>query len=116
MMHYLAHVFFIQSRFHTPSISAGSRGWLLSLLTQTKPLYNAALSLSACLAQESGDAQTDYLQELERHHILTLKELQLFIQAHSSNASSRTSFGGNVQILARMVQLISFEVCMISSL
>jgi len=108
MMHYLDHVFFIQFRFYTPSISAGGRGWLLSLLTQTKPLYHAALSLSACLAQEGGEAQTDYLQELERHHNLTLMELQLFIQAHSEHTS--TAFESNVQILACMVQLISFEV------
>lgn len=110
MMHYLDHVFFIQFRFHTPSISAGGRGWLLSLLTQTKPLYHAALSLSACLAQEGGEAQTDYLQELERHHNLTLRELQVFIQAHSQDVSTRLAFSGNVQILACMMQLISFEV------
>ena len=114
MMHYLDHVFFIQFRFYAPSIATGGRGWLLSLLTQTKPLYHAALSLSACLAQEGGEARTDYLQELERHHNLTLEELQLFIQAHSEHAS--TAFGGNVQILACMVQLISFEVRLLLAL
>jgi C6 transcription factor Pro1 len=110
IMHYLDHVFFVQFRFHTPSISAGGRGWLLSLLTQTKPLYHAALSLSACLAQEGGEVETDYLKELERHHNLAIKELQLFIKAHSERASLRPAFGGNIQILACMVQLISFEV------
>ena len=108
MMHYLDHVFFIQFRFYTPPVSTGGRGWLLSLLAQTKPLYHAALSLSACLAQEGGETQTDYLQELERHHNLTLKELQVFIQAQSEHAS--TAVRGNVQILACMVLLISFEV------
>jgi hypothetical protein len=117
MMHYLDHVFYIQFRFHTPSISAGGRGWLLSLLTRTKPLYHAALSLSAFhqqsllwFGQEDVQAQTDYLQSLERHHNLTLKELQLFIQAHSENGSPQRIFGANIQILACMVQLISFEV------
>ena len=119
MMHYLDNVFYIQFRFFTPSISTGARGWLLSLLNRTKPLYHAALSLSAFHRQsllqqiQTGQAQTDYLHELERHYKLTLEELQLFIQAHRENTSSVEAFGGNIQILACMVQLISFEVCQI---
>ncbi|KAL3422756.1 hypothetical protein PVAG01_06912 [Phlyctema vagabunda] len=115
MMHYLDNVFFLQFRFHTPSLSAGGRGWLLSLLTRTKPLYHAALSLSAlhqqsllCLGQDQ--AQMDTFHELERHHNLTLQELQLFIRAQSENASEQGRFKGNIQILACMVELISFEL------
>jgi hypothetical protein len=62
------------------------------------------------LGQGDVQAQTDYLQSLERHHNLTLKELQLFIQAHSENESPQRIFGANIQILACMVELISFEV------
>ncbi|KAJ8064253.1 hypothetical protein OCU04_006600 [Sclerotinia nivalis] len=115
MMHYLDHVFFIQFRFHTPSLSSG-RGWLLSLLTRTKPLYHAALSLSAfhrqslLLEQESGQAEIDYLHELRHHHDLTLKELRNFIQTNNKNASEQGAFDGNIQILACMIQLISFEL------
>ncbi|RAL64659.1 hypothetical protein DID88_001692 [Monilinia fructigena] len=115
MMHYLDHVFFIQFRFHTPSLSSG-RGWLLLLLTRTKPLYHAALSLSAfhrqslLLEQESGQAETDYLHELQHHHNLTLKELQNFIQTHNKIGSEQGAFDGNIQILACMIQLISFEL------
>ncbi|ESZ90633.1 hypothetical protein SBOR_8983 [Sclerotinia borealis F-4128] len=115
MMHYLDHVFFIQFRFHIPSLSSG-RGWLLSLLTRTKPLYHAALSLSAfhrqslLLEQEGGQAEIDYLHELQHHHNLTLKELQNFIQTHNRNASEQGVFDGNIQILACMCQLISFEL------
>ncbi|KAM3077269.1 hypothetical protein ACMFMG_003267 [Clarireedia jacksonii] len=115
MMHYLDHVFFIQFRFHTPSLSSG-RGWLLSLLTRNKPLYHAALSLSAfhrqslLHEQESGQADIDYLHELQRHHNLTLKELQHFIHTHNKNDSEQGQFDGNIQILACMVQLISFEL------
>ncbi|CAD6439239.1 64585307-f8cb-4a19-bfa8-82eaea6783ff [Sclerotinia trifoliorum] len=115
MMHYLDHVFFIQFRFHTPSLSSG-RGWLLSLLIRTKPLYHAALSLSAfhrqslLLEQESGQAEIDYLHELRHHHDLTLKELRNFIQTNNKNVSEQRAFDGNVQILACMIQLISFEL------
>ncbi|TGO40574.1 hypothetical protein BHYA_0035g00480 [Botrytis hyacinthi] len=115
MMHYLDHVFFIQFRFHTPSLSSG-RGWLLSLLTKTKPLYHAALSLSAfhrqslLLEQESGQAEIDYLHELQHHYDLALKGLQDFIQTNNKNASEQGAFDGNIQILACMIQLISFEL------
>lgn len=115
MMHYLDHVFFIQFRFHTPSLSSG-RGWLLSLLIRTKPLYHAALSLSAfhrqslLVEQESGQAEIDYLHELRHHHDLTLKELRNFIQSNNKNVSEQGAFDGNIQILACMIQLISFEL------
>ncbi len=117
MMHYLDHVFYIQFRFFAPSVSTGGRGWLLSLLNKTKPLYHAALSLSAFHQQsllsleEVDQTQTDYLDELERHHNLALEELQLFIRSHSVSMNNTGALGGNVQILACMVQLISFEVC-----
>lgn len=111
MMHYLDHVFYIQFRFYTPPVSRG-RGWLLSLLTCTKPLYHAALSLSAFHRQslliDQGTIETNdvSLSELERYQNLTLKELQLFIQDHSALETP----GGHIQILACIVQLISFEV------
>lgn len=43
IMHYLDHVFYIQFRFYSPTVSEPGRGWFLSLLTRTKPLYHAAL-------------------------------------------------------------------------
>lgn len=43
IMHYLDHVFYIQFRFYNPTVSEPGRGWFLSLLTSTKPLYHAAL-------------------------------------------------------------------------
>ncbi|KAG9242035.1 fungal-specific transcription factor domain-containing protein [Calycina marina] len=117
MMHYLDNVFYTQFRFFKPSIKAGSRGWLLSLLNRTKPLYHAALCLSAfhqqsLLSREDADqAQTNYLHQLELHHNLALEELQLFIHDHTeSERCQGNGFGGKVQILACMVQLISFEL------
>ena len=116
IMHYLDHVFYIQFRFHTPSISAGGRGWFLSLLTRTKPLYHAALSLAAfhqqslVLLEQGVGEETSYLSELELQHNLTLQELQVFISAERLPNSTHNLFDRNVQILACVVQLISFEV------
>jgi len=120
MMHYLDNVFYIQFRFFTPSIEIGGRGWLLSLLNRTKPLYHAAVSLSAfhqqsIISRQGADqAQMDYLHQLELHHNLTLEELQLFIHAHTESTSLGGGFSSKVQILACMVQLISFEVRSVS--
>lgn len=117
MMHYLDIVFYIQFRFYLPSVEHGGRGWLLSLLTNTKPLYHAALSLSAFHQRSllSYDHHAAYrfdgtLDELKHHHQLSLKELRIFIQANSENGSSNEVFEGNIRILACMVELISFEV------
>lgn len=115
IMHYLDQVFYIQYRFYPLNASSRGRGWLLSLLTRTKPLYHAALSLSAFHQQsvkafEHENADMDYLQELERQHNLTLEELQSFIQANSLLHSVHGAFDRNLQVLACVCELISFEV------
>lgn len=117
LMHYLDHVFALQFRFYSPSIQSGGRGWLLWLLTETKPLYHAALSLGA-LHQHSILARTarghhyhDTLNELNEHHNRALQELQIFLQS-SYEVSADTQLGRKrkLQILACGVQFISFEL------
>ncbi|PVH82236.1 hypothetical protein DL98DRAFT_653303 [Cadophora sp. DSE1049] len=121
IMHYLDHVFYIQFRFYVPSVAAGGRGWVLSLITKTKPLYHAALSLAAfhqqsLMLQENGEWDESWdddrlgLGELEKQHNLTLQEMQRFIQAHSVRSDRMAVLDHNVQILACVVQLISFEL------
>ena len=117
LMHYLDHVFALQFRFHTPSVANGGRGWLLWLLTETKPLYHAALSLGALhqhalLARSArGQRYHDTLSELNEHHSRALQELQIFLQ--SSYEVSTVAGSGRkrrLQILACGVQFISFEL------
>jgi hypothetical protein len=117
LMHYLDHVFALQFRFHTPSVANGGRGWLLWLLTETKPLYHAALSLGA-LHQHSllarsvrGQRYHDTLNELNEHHNRALQELQIFLQS-SYEVSTGAGSGRKrrLQILACGVQFISFEL------
>lgn len=117
LMHYLDHVFALQFRFHSPSVGSGGRGWLLWLLTETKPLYHAALSLGA-LHQHSllarsvrGQRHHDTLNELNEHHNRALQELQIFLQSSYDDTSTADSGRKRrLQILACGVQLISFEV------
>ncbi|CAD0085501.1 unnamed protein product [Aureobasidium mustum] len=117
LMHYLDHVFALQFRFYSPSIHNGGRGWLLWLLTETKPLYHAALSLGA-LHQHSllartarGNRYHDTLSELNEHHNRALQELQIFLQS-SYEVSDEVQPGRKrrLQILACGVQFISFEL------
>ena len=117
LMHYLDHVFALQFRFHTPSVANGGRGWLLWLLTETKPLYHAALSLGALhqhslLARSArGQRYHDTLNELNEHHSRALQELQIFLQS-SYEVSTGVGSGRKrrLQILACGVQFISFEL------
>jgi hypothetical protein len=117
LMHYLDHVFALQFRFHTPSVANGGRGWLLWLLTETKPLYHAALSLGA-LHQHSLLARSarrqryhETLNELNEHHSRALQELQIFLQS-SYEISTGAGLGRKrrLQILACGVMFISFEL------
>lgn len=117
LMHYLDHVFALQFRFHSPSVAHGGRGWLLWLLTETKPLYHAALSLGA-LHQHSLLARTarnqryhDTLNELNEHHNRALQELQIFLQSnYDISYTAELGRKRRLQILACGVELISFEV------
>ncbi len=113
LMHYLDHVFVLQFMFHTPSVQSGGRGWLLWLLTETKPLYYAALSLSA-LHQHAMlgrvGANDDTLKELNAHHNRTLKELQICLQTTSNRDTDGGGIRKQLQVLACGVSLISFEV------
>jgi hypothetical protein len=47
LMHFLDHVIPAQYPFYHPRPLDGGRGWLLSLLLHTKPLYHGALALSS---------------------------------------------------------------------
>lgn len=47
LMHFLDNVFPLQYPMYHPTVLSGGRGWFLSLLLRTKPLYHAALALSS---------------------------------------------------------------------
>ncbi|KAF7871635.1 hypothetical protein EAF04_003742 [Stromatinia cepivora] len=47
LMHVLDNVFPLQYPMYKPEVAKGERGWLLSLLLKTKPLYHASIGLSA---------------------------------------------------------------------
>lgn len=116
LMFYLDHVFQLQFPFYCPSANEDGRVWLLSLLTSTKPVYYAALSLGALhwgmtLGQGESPELRHTLQEDEkRHHMLALQELQQFIKTLNAQGEEK-SLRGCVNALAGLMQLIFLEVC-----
>jgi C6 transcription factor Pro1 len=115
LMHYLDEVFPLQFRFYNPLVSEGGRGWLLSILLSTKPLFHAALSLSAyhqssiLPLHSSTEGNSSILEDLERHYSLALVELKHHIDGLSL-AIGLGRMTTRVEILACMIQLVSFEV------
>jgi hypothetical protein len=115
LMHYLDNVFPCQFRFYQPSLEDGGRGWLLSLLMQTKPLYHAACSLAAyhrqmmyCLTGRM--MKPCFTREaLQLHHDVAITELRKYLESLVHDDHERT-LEEEVQLLCSIVLFISTEV------
>jgi hypothetical protein len=115
LMHYLDEVFPLQFPFYKPSVIAGGRGWLLSILTVTKPLYHAALSLAAYHRQSmlcGNSASKNHgldLESLERQYVRAISELRHYLAEIGDKNESRTQVE-NIKVLSCLAMLISLEV------
>ena len=109
VMHFLDNVFPLQYPMYKPRIIEGGRGWLLAVLLRTKPLYHAAMALSAyhgrmiVLAELHPPCRVGALVEKERHLETCIKSLSQFVQGSSLN--------NGLGILTSVVQLVFLEVC-----
>lgn len=115
LMNYLDNVFPVQFNCYTPPATELGRGWLLALLTRTKPLYHAALALSAyymhSILRVTEPARQicilNHWEEMKRQHALAFKELQVQI-ARLSDGDGTLSC--TIETVAGILQLIFFEV------
>ena len=113
-MHFVDTVFPLQYPMYKPSVVHGGRGWLLSLLLRTKPLYHASLALSAYhrgtifLATNSPCSAFSAVDK-ETHLAICLSEFQQAIKGVSRwvNAMCPTNSLG---LMACVIQLVFFEV------
>ena len=117
LMHFLDHVFPIEFPFYNPSVSDSGRGWLLSLLIRTSPLYHAALSVSAYHHSALNVAQNlrckiQTWAELQKHHTLALKELHQIVPELITGGRAQGDVNCRINALASIVQMIAFEVCL----
>jgi hypothetical protein len=115
-MHYLDDVFPLQFPFHETT-SVGKREWLLMILTSTRPVYYATLSLSllhkeACLDDHETELASIWQEEKMRYFILALRESQQMLHELSS-VYSQDKVKGHIHALASAIQLISFEVIIV---
>jgi hypothetical protein len=115
LMHYLDYVFPIQFPFYKPSASEGGRGWLLGIILGTRPLFHVVLSLSAYHMQSSPSlgflkkCDLNIPEDPDKHHTLALTELRRHIHG-LENVQSTGDAAQLVEILACVIQLVSFEV------
>jgi hypothetical protein len=111
LMNYLDHVFPLQFSCYTPPVTELGRGWLLALLTRTKPLYHIALALSAfymhAVLQKTGRTQclNGYWEVMRTNHEKAFSELQVHLRELRGGDLRAT-----IEIVACVIQLISFEV------
>ncbi len=114
LMHYLDNVFPAHFHFYDPSQYSRGRGWLLSLLMQTKPVYHTALGLSAYSMSLSTPPDSIenlfWRDEMARHHTLALNLLQESLEGLNASIDVLTP-EAVIEVLAGIAQLICFEVC-----
>jgi hypothetical protein len=93
---------------YKPGILEGGRGWLHSLLLQTKPLYHSALAFSAyhrrtiLSATLSPQSQVAALVQQAKHFDICIKQVNDF----SQDSCSKNGLG----IAFAVVQLVFFQV------
>lgn len=111
LMHFLDNVFPLQYPMYNPGVSEGGRGWLLLLLLQARPLYHAALAVSACHRRSVLHAKVGHSHQVavsvqQRHSDFCVKLAQ---------QSEQINFPGNGSgMVAALVQLVFLEVLLVS--
>jgi hypothetical protein len=116
LMHYLDIVFYLQYPMYKSSVADGGRGWVLSLLLRTKPLYHAALALSAyhrgamlLASQRDESGHPVNANEQEKHLAKFFEGFQAATTRVSHFVEQRRP-GDCMAILSCIVQLVFFEV------
>ena len=117
IMHYLDRVFPLQFRFYASTPGEWGRGWLLSIILRTKPLYHAVLGIAAYHQHYDlyyGQSEEELpacpiLDDLQKHYVLTLEGLQQHLERITSD-NKTVSLGHHVEVSACIALLISLEV------
>jgi hypothetical protein len=117
LMHFFDHVLPLQFRFYNPSVLEGGRGWLLSILTRTKPLYLVALNLAAyhqqsILVRGNRILCTASLEKLQERHIECIKALRCHLEKFS--AADSHSSDDCIESMACITLLIALEVSLLT--
>jgi hypothetical protein len=111
-MYYLDYVFPIQFRMYNPTAAEGGRGWLLSLLLRTPPMYHMTLAMSAhCYEMiEVPNGAKERKQASLAQLGSALQNLQQYIRVYSQQKDTR-SLEDSMKVLGCILQMIAFIVC-----
>ncbi|KAE8449585.1 hypothetical protein EG329_007915 [Mollisiaceae sp. DMI_Dod_QoI] len=116
LMHFIDNVFPLQYPVYKPSVAEGGRGWVISLLLRTKPLYHACLALATyhrgavLLELHRGPCTTAVVVEQEKHLAICLKEFRESIESVSHLVGGFDCPNNSLGLMACVVQLIYFEL------
>ena len=109
MMYYLDVVFPTQFPMHEKHYE-GRREWLLAILTSSRSVYYATLSLSLLHKESRLDGfESIWQSERRLYYILAIQESQQLL-GQLDSASGIAKLKGSIHALASVVQLISIEV------
>lgn len=115
LMHYLDKVFPCQFQFYQHSVEDGGRGWLLSLLLETKPFHHAACSLAAYHRQTlyslRGIRANPYFtsEAMGEQYDVAITELRKYLDLRVSGGVDR-SLAEDVQMFCCTLLFVSLEV------
>ncbi|KAI9648582.1 hypothetical protein NHQ30_003219 [Ciborinia camelliae] len=117
LMHFLDNVFPLQYPMYKPEVAEGGRGWLLSLILKTKPLYHASIGLSAyhrgvvLRGISHGECTRPSIARQEGHLAICLTEFQDAIRSAQEHVYDRSICPeSGLTIMACSVQLVFFEL------
>jgi hypothetical protein len=113
IMNYLDNIFPLQYYFYQPSAAERGRGWLLSLLLRSKPLYYTALAFSSVqrifTSRDDPVTENGLLEELDYQHSLIMAGLaQQLEELPWLRGQEHLKLG--LEILACTIQLQSIEI------
>jgi hypothetical protein len=111
LMYYLDCVFPLQFRMYDPTAVEGGRGWLLSLLLRTPPMYHMTLALSAhCFEMiEVPNGDRERKQASFARLASALQNLQQYIRVYSQQ-DKPGSLEDSIKVLGCILQMIAFIV------
>ena len=113
IMNYLDNIFPLQYYFYQPSAAERGRGWLLSMLLRSKPLYYTALAFSSVQKiiafRDDVVIESHYLEELDHQHSLAMAGLAKQLEKLTTlKGQEHLKLG--LEILACTIQLQSIEI------
>ncbi|KAF8852922.1 hypothetical protein BDZ45DRAFT_599305 [Acephala macrosclerotiorum] len=109
LMYYLDCVFPMQFKMYNPAPNEGGRGWLLSLLLRTPPLYYMSLALAAhCMEVLENPNVSDESKGITSAQLgAALQNLQQYITVFNEQPGPG-SLEENIKVLVCIMQMVGF--------